>query len=381
MGIYYMMAGFLCLGSILWDDENPIISHKRKKAQNLFLILSAALFIAVATLRYGIGFDYFNYENMYKDLGPLSWKELLQDHVGKKFLGYSMFMRLCFLFHLNYRTLLLLVNTGLTIIVFKFIKKYSPMPWLSAYLYLTLQFFAHSMNLMRQSIAATICLLSYDYLKKRKFLPFAMIILLASSFHLSAVFWLPFYWILNWKVSGKRFAVMSAALLPVYLYSTQAAQFLTKYIFRSYAGYIGSRYWRPLGMQYIIFPAIYFAAVWLCRKRLLAEDEDNRFLINTSFYVLILYVFSTHHMILERFSIYLFFYALILLPKLAETFRTGSRWNLQPEHKQEKETNETLFLIVLCAVVVLGFAYLIFASKQGKYGFHKVYPYHWVFNK
>ena len=30
---------------------------------------------------------------------------------------------------------------------------------------------------------------------------------------------------------------------------------------------------------------------------------------------MLLYIFSTHHMILERFSIYLFMYGMILLPK------------------------------------------------------------------
>lgn len=93
--------------------------------------------------------------------------------------------------------------------------------------------------------------------------------------------------------------------MPVYLFSNQAAQFLTQYLFPNYAGYIGSRYWEGLGYRYAIFPILYFAAVWLLRKRLLQRDEGDRILINSAFYVMLLYIFCTHHMILERFSIYL----------------------------------------------------------------------------
>lgn len=241
------------------------------------------------------------------------------------------------------------------------------------------------MNLFRQSIAATICLLAFPFLKKRKLILFVLVVLLASAFHISALFLFPFYWILNWKVDGRIYGVIAAISLPIYLFSTQAAQFLTHYLFQNYAGYIGSHYWAGLGKRYVIFPAIYFAAVWFFRKRLLNQDEKNRILINSSFYVLILYVFSTHHMILERFSIYLFMYAMVLLPKLVCTFCQTSevektdKKRAKSVSKRAKNTHnqkkkEIVFLASVL-VVTISFGYLIFASQQGTNGFHKVYPY------
>lgn len=381
MTVYFGMAAFLCAGAVLWKED--LFHGEQQRLQlcrNLFLTLAALLFIITATFRYGIGYDYFNYQNLYARLGPLSVQELLHDHVAQEFIGYSLLMRGMYLLGFSYRALLLTVNTVLTAIVFFFITRYSKLPWLGAYLYLTLQFFAHSMNLFRQSIAATICLLAYPFLKKRKFFPFFAIVLLAASFHLSALFLLPFYWVLSWKVDGRIYAAISAAALSVYLFSTQAAQFLTNYLFPNYAGYIGSRYWAGLGYRYIIFPAIYFGAVWFCRKRLLEKDPSSRFLINSSFYVLILYVFSTHHMILERFSIYLFMYAMILLPELAASFYDASVQNspdrkakLSAKQKQEQQRQNAFLAAVL--IVIVSFGYLLFASQQGSNGFHKVYPY------
>lgn len=372
MAVYYWGAAFLCLGGFLWNKEDETLTTKKTKAQTIFWALAAAYFILTATLRYGIGFDYFNYQDLYEELGVLPIGKLASDHVAKKFISYSVLMRVCHLLHFSYPALLLGINLFLTAGVFWFIKKESPLPWLSAYLYLTLQFFAHSMNLIRQSIAATICLFAYSFLKKRKFVPFCLMVVLASTFHLSALFFLPFYWILNWKVNVKRFVFFTLALVPIYLYSTQVAQFLTQYLFRSYAGYIGSRYWTGLGISYAIFPTIYWGSVLLCKDRLLKKDGDNRFFINSAFYVFLLYWFGTKHMILERFSIYLFFPAIVLLPKLAETF-------LEQKEKGRKEKMRAY--LVLATILLLSFAYLIFASKQGTNGFHKVYPYRSILTK
>ena len=391
MTVYFVLSAFLCCGFFLWDEHFLKMQPKRRRfCQNVFLLVAAAAFVLVATFRYGIGYDYFNYQNLYEQLGAMPVSELLKEHVAQEFLGYSLFTRLLYLLGLSYRQLLFVVNILLTAAVFWFLIRYSPLPWMGAYLYLTLQFFAHSMNLFRQSIAATVCLLAYPFLKKRRLIPFVLVVVFAASFHTSALFFLPFYWVLNWKVSGKKFVVLAAIALPVYLFSTQAAQFLTQYVFPNYAGYIGSRYWSGLGARYVIYPAIYFAAVFLMRKPLLKKDSSNRQLINSSFYVLLLYVFSTHHMILERFSIYLFMYAMILIPKMIECLLPAKqpaaqteggeehekqqRKQRQKEKQRYREQQATAWVAVF-AVVGYGFCYLLFAAAQGSNGFHKVYPY------
>ena len=301
MAVYLALCLFLCLGSVLWARElgfsDGIADEKRTaQMQWAFLLLAGGLFVLVATMRYGIGYDYFNYERLYEQLGPMSAAQLVQDSVGRKFIGYSLLTHLLYRAGLDYRSLLLVLNLLMTGVVLWFVKRYSPLPWLSLFFYLTLQFFAHSMNLFRQSIAATICLLAYPFLKKRKLLPFVLVVLLAATFHTSALFFLPFYWILNWKCDGRLLGALALAAVPIYLFSNQAAQLVTQYLFPNYAGYIGSRYWAGLGYRYAIFPILYFAAAWLTRHWLLAERQENRILINSSFYVMLLYVFSTHHM-------------------------------------------------------------------------------------
>ena len=380
MAVYLALCLFLCLGSVLWARalgfSNGIADEKRTaRLQWTFLLLAGGLFVLVATMRYGIGYDYFNYERLYEQLGPMTAAQLVQDPVGKQFIGYSLVTHLLYRAGLDYRSLLLVINLLMTGVVLWFVKRYSPLPWMSLFFYLTLQFFAHSMNLFRQSIAATICLLAYPFLKRRKLLPFVLVVLLAAAFHTSALFFLPFYWILNWKCDGRLLGGLALAAVPVYLFSNRAAQLVTQYLFPNYAGYIGSRYWAGLGYRYAIFPILYFAAAWLTRRWLLAERQENRILINSSFYVMLLYVFSIHHMILERFSIYLFPYAMLLLPKMVVSVPAVQGESKKKESKRlERQRRESVVLLAALAVAA-GFAYLCFASMQGTNGFHKVYPY------
>ena len=380
MAVYLALCLFLCLGSVLWARElgfsNGIADEKRTaRLQWTFLLLAGGLFVLVATMRYGIGYDYFNYERLYEQLGPMTAAQLVQDPVGKQFIGYSLVTHLLYRAGLDYRSLLLVINLLMTGVVLWFVKRYSPLPWMSLFFYLTLQFFAHSMNLFRQSIAATICLLAYPFLKRRKLLPFVLVVLLAAAFHTSALFFLPFYWILNWKCDGRLLGGLALAAVPVYLFSNRAAQLVTQYLFPNYAGYIGSRYWAGLGYRYAIFPILYFAAAWLTRRWLLAERQENRILINSSFYVMLLYVFSIHHMILERFSIYLFPYAMLLLPKMVVSVPAVQGESKKKESKRlERQRRESVVLLAALAVAA-GFAYLCFASMQGTNGFHKVYQF------
>ncbi len=380
MAVYLSLCLFLCLGSVLWARElgfsNGIADEKRTaRLQWTFLLLAGGLFVLMATMRYGIGYDYFNYERLYEQLGPMTAAQLVQDPLGKQFIGYSLLTHLLYRAGLDYRSLLLVINLLMTGVVLWFVKRYSPLPWMSLFFYLTLQFFAHSMNLFRQSIAATICLLAYPFLKKRKLLPFVLVVLLAAAFHTSVLFFLPFYWILNWKCDGRLLGGLALAAVPVYLFSNRAAQLVTQYLFPNYAGYIGSRYWAGLGYRYAIFPILYFAAAWLTRRWLLAERQENRILINSSFYVMLLYVFSIHHMILERFSIYLFPYAMLLLPKMVVSVPAVQGESKKKESKRlERQRRESVVLLAALAVAA-GFAYLCFASMQGTNGFHKVYPY------
>lgn len=74
-----------------------------------------------------------------------------------------------------------------------FIYKYSKMPWMSTFMFLTLQFYDLSFSGLRQILSISILLFSYDFLIKRKLAPFILLVFVATSFHTSAIAFLLLY--------------------------------------------------------------------------------------------------------------------------------------------------------------------------------------------
>lgn len=75
----------------------------------------------------------------------------------------------------------------------RFIYKNSSNAPLSLMIYVCLGLFSFNMDCMRQSIAMSICMLGYEYVKERKLIKFLIVVSLATLFHKSGIFFLPVY--------------------------------------------------------------------------------------------------------------------------------------------------------------------------------------------
>lgn len=354
MLIYYIMFLFLLIGYYLCEikksDENIII----------FLILSGIIFIGVSTLRYSIGYDYFSYESIFKTISKMNFSEI-NTLYKDTFIGYAYINKIVELLNGNYIILLLVCNTFMTITVIWFIYNYSCMPWISIFLYITFQFFAHSMNIFRQSIAVSIFLLSYPFIRDRKFIPYLILILILSSIHISGLILILLYFIINMNTSLKSMLIIIIPALIVYIFDEQLLTVLINYIHPSFARYKDSFYWRGNGISYIILPTFYFICTIIFKNKLIAKNKKNEILINTSLYNFIIYFFITKHFILERFSIYVFIFSIILIPEILSTLKT----------KFSKKCG-------LYITIMIGVFYFLFAVNEG---FHNVYPYISIFKK
>lgn len=88
-------------------------------------------------------------------------------------------------------------------IIIECFKKYAKNYYLASILFMALVFF-FSFTYLRQMFAAAIIGLSIKYIIERKFLRFCVILLVAFSFHNSAIIFFPMYFIANKKYSKSR---------------------------------------------------------------------------------------------------------------------------------------------------------------------------------
>lgn len=351
MKVYYIyMIGLTTTGYFIEKKRNS------KKMQTFFLIFAGILLLLLSTVRYAIGFDYFSYRSIFNTIREMDLKEVIINY-KTEFLFAFLNWLVAFLGG-NYTTFLFVVNLFLQGTIIWFIKQYSKLPWLSIYLFLTLQFFAHSMNLLRQSISVAFFLIAFPMLKEKRWISYSILMIIGGFFHNSAFIFLLIGLFLHIKNSWEMMGIIGSLFLLIYFKMDVLFEFLLEHVFVSYSSYFNSVYWRGNSIKYCIVPSIYFILVLFARKKLLKQSKENNLYINSAFLTFLNYLFITKHFILERFAVYFFILSIVIIPEIIDIYR--------------KEEKKRMADFILIGSIVVSTIYFFFAAYEG---FHNVYPF------
>jgi hypothetical protein len=172
-----------------------------EKTKNGLKVSFFLIFLLLA-LRYDFGNDYKGYLESFQFLETYGLENYLNNEkteIGWSYLNY-MFLPFGFFAMVGF---LALFNC---LVYYNFIRKYVPVHlyWLAVFIYMFDPYLMliHA-SAMRQSLAISLVILSFNYLYKKDFLRFILIILLSSLFHNSALtmFILIPLTIFRWKIN------------------------------------------------------------------------------------------------------------------------------------------------------------------------------------
>jgi len=245
----------------------------RIKKLRFCLKISFFIIFLFLALRYNYGSDYNNYLDMFLEINQLNMGfESIKD-IWMNSMLFNIFLPgnnemqmgvlaiepgwfiLCLLFRpLGFFAMIAFLALFNCIVYYYFIKKYVPSAyyWLAVFLYV----FTPSMMLiqssaMRQSVAISIFLLSINYIYKKDFLRYALLIFLATLFHFSAIILLPVYLLSMLRFKTNTPIAIGVFLLFLTLFLLQGllsqivsffiGSFFPKYEIYQEAGTLGSR--------------------------------------------------------------------------------------------------------------------------------------------
>lgn len=160
-------------------------------------LLSLVLLVLFSGLRYGVGVDYFSYENLFYSGEFAAWIEP----------GFYFLMEIVRNFNDSFTSFNILTSFLTMGLLFYSLRSYKKVFVIS----LSLFFFSQSglgfyFNGIRQAMAAAIFLFSYRYIERDSFLKYFLCIIVASSIHLSSLLLLPFFF-LNRFSFNKYFSI------------------------------------------------------------------------------------------------------------------------------------------------------------------------------
>ena len=159
------------------------------------LAWGVVLLTILAALHYDFGNDYMSYFNGYKEITNqgFDFDAILDKEVWKE-PGWAF---LCFAFYPlgGFFSLVIFLSILQNMIYYKFIQKYVDKKWLVLALFIYLfstSYYVLNMSMLRQGLAISLFVWAFNFIKEKKILPAATLIISAASIHNSAMILFPF---------------------------------------------------------------------------------------------------------------------------------------------------------------------------------------------
>lgn len=390
------MAVYYILMALIIGLAYPLCIRKPSQKKNIiYVCIVFGYMFLMSAFRYGIGNDFFSYRKSFYNYVS-SDKSLAEKITDWDFeIGYTLIMEIAKLLGSDYLILNIIMALLILFPAAFVIVKYSKMPWLSCWLYLTVTFFYNSINFTRQSLAAAIVLLSYYFIREKKHWAVILLVLAGSLFHMSVLIFIPVYLLSLIKPSAKFYAAVGAAAVVVFVFSRQILEFVVNNFLSRYSKYLDTVYLsKGLSWVYLIVPftflALGIAAYFTGWKD---KCRESGVLTNFLFYNFFIWLFITKHFILERFTLPIYIFIIISVPdmichfkeiRFSSSVHNGSHFKNKPDDGAVRKflnyalkNGKSLWTVLTGAVLIVTVTYNDFCIGQGVHG---VFPYASVLN-
>lgn len=349
--IYFINILLLSIFGIYFTNKG------KNRTNKIWLCFIAFIQLSLLSMfRINIGIDYKSYKNIFNEISILPFNQINEHEIE---IGYGLLNKIVSIYTDNFGVLIAIcsiITVGIMIFV---IYKNSTSYALSIYLYVALSFYYMAYNLTRQGIAISITIVGIKYIKEKKLIKYLLVILLASTFHYSALIMIPIYFISRIKLTNIKVVIFSIITFILHTFLYDIINIGVK-IFPQYSPYVGSEFFKGVSINSIVLPFIIFIVLYLFKRFLISENKTNQIYINMSFYSLLLSILQTKVGILDRLPYYFNIFSILSLPILINCFKTKSQ--------------RILATVIL---IIFGITYNIYYFTTD---YHGLIPYQSIFN-
>ncbi len=331
---YYI---FILLLILCVFAENASSSTKSKKL--IFTLALFPYFILLAFKSPIVGADTMNYFRSFAAMSSYGFSDFYNfSEFGYERIEKGYILYIWLLSRISSDGQILLIATTLinTTAIYYFIKRNAKKYCLALFFLVTLGFFQFAMSGIRQTLAISIVLFGYGFLRDRKLIKFSIVVVVAMLFHKSAIFFFPAYFVAGMKLN--RMNIGLALVSTVVIYFVTGDALLTAADVLEYDYGIEST-----GNGYIFFVAVLLITLLsiINRKRLIMANEDNSIPIKLNLISLAIWTMRLVSRTAERITLYYMPYTYITLEQFILT------------RKKEERSILLIGTILLCSYLCL----------------------------
>ena len=307
--IYYITFFILSLFLLISD----------KKDKQIAGYISVFWLIFFAGFRFETGFDYFNYQILYHDYIYYmeSWSiepsiKALIIFTNSLFFGFYGFVFIVALLSL--------------LIKYLFISKYSYLPLVSIFLYYSRIFIIFDFGQIRQGLAFGIVLWASTYIAQKKLKHFSVLILIASTVHVSSLVFFPIYFLA--KNDYKRLTYFLLILLSSLMLFVDLKELIVKisilpqFIENKMFFYAEVEADQQIGLNFSSIFRLLLICISLLYKDYLFKTPFEKIIFNIYFFGIIFFlIFQSIPQLGGRGSMYFQQFEVLLIPILLYKFK------------------------------------------------------------
>lgn len=303
-------------------DYYPVLNDR--KSRNLFIFCGIVLFFIFMLRNENVGTDIKTYRVMFDNFSQVSFLEILFQNESltlygpNQEIGYAIFTKIFSLFD-SFRLYVLVIAAFEVFALFYVIGRRSVMPFLSILIYFTFEFFNFQLSALRQGIALSCVLLAINMIIDKKNFKAFLWIILALSFHKSAIFALPMLF-LNVRIFDKPPVRILAMLLfaVVFLLRKPIIQIIANFV---YGGYQIEETGAFAMLLFILFLTVF---LMFYSYRYLKNRKSFSLYLNIIFICSMIMIGNTVSMVVIRVAYYYEMILILLIPMLISGMKSKS---------------------------------------------------------
>lgn len=358
---------------------------KTKLKKFLFVGICFIQCFLISAYRYGLGSDYSMYAAGFFRMAVEGFSSMSHEDWE---IGFILLNKIIGLFTAQPSVFIAITSMLILIGPAYLIAKYSINPFLSVFLYVNLYLFYLDMNYMRQALAMSVLCFAYGFLKEKKFWRFILIVAIACSFHLTAVYMVPVFVVCLLEINSRSLLLY---LFGLFFYYILSDGLLTIVLSKFHTEYSGSVFIENgIYFFYALFPLLLALAMVVLSYYIKDKPRNLDVLIHMTLMMGFWQIVMTKHSLFERFSYYNMLFVVLAVPEAIKAFRVQLEANLKKKYIQRVGGNERkqklvsqrvrsrVTVIVGCitaAVVIFAFAYNMVGLIVPVNGVHGVLPY------
>jgi transmembrane protein EpsG len=300
-----------------------------KNRKKYIKIIAVILILQSGLRNVAVGTDTYQYYLYFEDIKKTSWSAVYQNFIDVyqlgegKDAGYLLFQKIVQLFTSENQVFLLVIATLFFAALGNFIYKNTTRlsDAIMAFMIYSVLFYGFfSITGHRQTIATALILFSFEFIKKKRIIPFLLLVFIAFFLHKSSLIFIPFYFICRIK-QPKTLFIGVLLLFPIFMVNRNI---LAQY-FQSLGGYEEYEQFEGAGTLTFSIMFLLICSVALLRQKIIFHNNSNSQYYYNAFAIALLFLPLTWinpsmMRVVQYFSIFM----LLFVPAIIRSFEAFS---------------------------------------------------------